>query len=495
MIVTPSQMKAAEEAAFRRCGDRIVTPAGLMDVAGLGIAKCLRQFFPDPGTIIFFCGKGHNGGDALVAARHLSDWGWKIIIRLAFPLEEMVPLTRFHLESLPAASVVEKLPEKITGLIVLMDGLLGTGSSGAPSGVIAERIAEMNNSRRMYGGHSIAIDLPSGLDGLKGNIFCPCVQADFTIALGYVKTGLLSDSATAVVGRLALIPLPDVPCDEGEIAEVLTSELLRPSLPIRNFDSYKGSYGRIGILAGSCGFLGAARLCSAAAVHAGGGLVTLYTLTENYELLASLCIPEVMVQKIDSYLDLLSTKNDVLAIGPGLGELYHKELRTLVGELSIPCVLDADALNASSQDISILKRCSGSRLLTPHPGEMERLFAAQGRTRRAWAEKFTSEYPVTLLLKGARTLITEQGKFTLFNTTGNPGMGTGGMGDVLTGVCAALIGSGLELREAAMLGAWLSGRAAEIAVFNRNQSQESLTATSVINNLGVACDSLRMGDF
>jgi NAD(P)H-hydrate epimerase len=198
-----------------------------------------------------------------------------------------------------------------------------------------------------------------------------------------------------------------------------------------------------------------------------------------------------MVRKVGSYAEVLEERNDVLALGPGLGRDHDADLLRIVEEASLPCVVDADALNAVSSNLSILQRAYGPRLLTPHPGEMERLDPQSGRSRREWALSFTAAHPVTLLLRGARTIISERGHPLSLNSTGNPGMGSGGMGDVLTGVCAALIGAGRSPREAAILGAWLCGRAAEIAVFRGTESQESLSASSVIHFLGLACRSLR----
>ena len=491
MIVTAHQMKIAEEMAFHRGS----TPSALMEVAGEGIAATIRQFFPTPGTVVVFCGKGHNGGDALVVARHLALKGWCILLRLADPFDELASLTRIQLSALPEAECVEAPPNNIGEPLLLLDGLLGTGSTGAPRGMTADLIREMNQLRNRSGGFTVAVDLPSGLDATTGEVFEACVRADLTVTIGAVKTGLLADQATFVVGRLALVPLFGVSFNDGDSAEVATADFLRPLLPIRNFDTHKGTYGRIGILAGSRGTLGAARLSSAAAVHAGGGLVTLYALPDCYELLASLCVSEVMVKPIDSYREVLGGQHDVLAIGPGLGREHEDDILALMGEAPFPCVIDADALNAVSTDLSVLFQCAGSRLLTPHPGEMERLFPRAGRTRREWAIDFVGRYPVTLLLKGARTIVAQPGSNLTFNTTGNPGMGSGGMGDVLTGVCAALIGGGHSLRDTAILGAWLCGRAAEIAIFKGNDSQESLSATSVIDHLGMAFRSLRNGDY
>ena len=155
-------------------------------------------------------------------------------------------------------------------------------------------------------------------------------------------------------------------------------------------------------------------------------------------------------------------------------------------------VVDAEALNLVSKDTSLLTRCAGKRLLTPHPGEMARLFPESKKlTRRETAQKVTEQFPVTLLLKGSRTIIAEKGKPFSYNTTGNPGMATGGMGDVLTGVCAALIGQGLTCYDAARTGAWLCGRAAELAIYNGPRSEESLAATDVLSHLGAAFKQLR----
>jgi len=490
MLVTASQMKAAEEMAFRSGA----TPGGLMEIAGEGIAGCIREFFPNPGTVAVFCGKGHNGGDALVAAWHLASAGWRVLVRLAADPADLAPLTGEHLARLPRESVVTELPET-QGLLVLLDGLLGIGSSGKPRGKIAELIVEMNRWRREHGGFTVAVDLPSGLEASTGEIADPCVQADLTVTLGAVKSGLVADGATAKVGRLALVRLPGVTFSEGDPAEVPTASGLRELLPVRDFDSFKGTYGRIGILAGSPGFLGAARLCSSAAVHAGGGLVTLYALPEFHDLLATSCIPEVMVRKVGSYAEVLEERNDVLALGPGLGRDHDEDLLRIVEEALVPCVVDADALNAVATSLSALGPARAPRLLTPHPGEMERLSPRNGMTRRVWASDFTDRHPVTLLLKGARTIIAERGHPLSFNSTGNPGMGSGGMGDVLTGVCAALIGAGHSPRAAAILGAWLCGRSAEIALAVGLVSQESLSASKVIDHLGQAFGSLRAGVF
>jgi len=489
-------MKLAEEKLFQS-GE---TPEHLMKIAGEGIADVIRQFFPSSSTILVYCGKGHNGGDALVAAHSLEASGWRILLRMGAANEELSPLTRRQFDSLNSRKNVQVItsPFASCGATVVLDGLLGIGATGVPSGLTAELIEEMNRYRGECGAFTAAVDLPSGIDVDSGECFSPCVQADLTVTIGAVKSCLLADSATMAVGRIALVNFPNfdlLRCDEGDPAEVMTSVDLRRLLPVRNFDTFKGNYGRIGVLAGSIGYFGAAKLASTAAVHAGAGLVTLYAMPDTYPYLSSMSIPEVMVKPIASYKDVIKEKLDALAIGPGLGKQYIQELRSIFRDAPMPCVVDADALNALATNHSIQARCLGPRLLTPHPGEFERLYPCSGRTRREWGTQFAQEHNMTLLLKGARTLITERGAPPVFNTTGNPGMATGGMGDVLSGVCAAILGNGRSLREAAMLGAWLCARAGEIAIFTNSDSQESLSATSVINHLGAACTSLRRGDY
>ncbi|MFZ4778991.1 MAG: NAD(P)H-hydrate dehydratase [Terrimicrobiaceae bacterium] len=206
-------------------------------------------------------------------------------------------------------------------------------------------------------------------------------------------------------------------------------------------------------------------------------------------------IPEVMVREVESYDEVLQTHWDSLAIGPGLSTRSATEVLALVQSAACPCVVDADALNIVSKSLEVLGHCAGPRLLTPHPGEMERLFPCQGRSRLQWMRDFMRQYPVTLLLKGARTITGQGGGPAAYNTTGNPGMASGGMGDVLTGVTAALLAQGLDTFHAAITGAWICGRSAEIALSSGGESQESLRASHVLKNAGQAFKGLRAGDF
>jgi NAD(P)H-hydrate epimerase len=280
---------------------------------------------------------------------------------------------------------------------------------------------------------------------------------------------------------------------DADTAEVLQSTDLRSLIPPRGFDTHKGQCGRVAVVAGSQKYPGAARLCSTAAVKAGAGLVTLFVPPDIAPVLSSSVIPEVMVSPVADLREILHQKFDAVAIGPGIGRERDEMVRAFIAECPVPCVIDADALNAISPDPSCLKNNPAPRLLTPHPLEMERLFPQNSLIRRQWLEDFVAEYPVTLLLKGARTLIGECGAPPAYNTTGHPGMATGGMGDVLTGVAAALLAQGKSPLQSAKLAAWLCGHAAELAIRDGHASQESLTASDIITHLGPAFTNLRAG--
>ena len=478
MILSAAQMVEAERLAF----EAGATAEALMEIAGREAARLVRQFHPTPGRCMVFFGKGHNGGDALVAARHLAEAGWSLELQKIFSDEELSPLTRKQLDR------IWRTRTDSSGHLVVLDGLLGIGTSGEPRIPIDSAIHRINALHGSEAAWVLALDLPSGL-GTKTS-----VQADATVAMGFAKTDLLADGATQFVGRLAVISLSGVRAPSGaDEAEILASNDLRSLLPPRDFDTHKGQCGRVAVIAGSQKYPGAARLCSAAAVKAGAGLVTLFVPSDIAPVLSGAVIPEVMVGPVADLREILDQKFDAVAIGPGLGRERDEMVRAFLSECPVPCVIDADALNAISTDPTFLKNNPAPRLLTPHPLEMERLFPRNSRARREWMEAFVNDYPVTLLLKGARTLIGERGAPPAYNTTGHPGMATGGMGDVLTGIAAALLAQGKSPLESAKLAAWLCGHAAELALRDSHASQESLTASDVLTHLGPAFIDLRAG--
>jgi NAD(P)H-hydrate epimerase len=491
MIVTCAEMKSAEERAFAAG----VAAEALMEEAGRRIAEAVCQFVPSAGRCVVFFGKGHNGGDALVGVRHLARMGWAIELRPVFPREDWAELTlRKHSELLAISP-----SDCGTGRPnVVLDGLLGIGAGGALREPVRSAAREINRLRTEENALVFAIDIPTGLDGDSGEADPDAVIADFTLTIGCAKAGLLADTATDFVGRLAVLPLADLNrhFSQAASATVATSATLAPLLPRRRFDLHKGGCGRVGIVAGSPGMTGAAVMAAEACVHAGAGLVTLHVSREAQPLIVSRVAPEVMVRAVDSYLDVLEASHDVLAIGPGLGTVWRDEILALIERVQQPTIIDADGLNALASRVEMLAHCAGPRLLTPHPGEMARLAPAGVRwKRREVVENFAARFPITLLLKGARTLVGERNHPLSYNTTGTPGMASGGMGDVLTGVLAALAAQGLTLFDAARTGAWLCGRAAEITITRAGESEESLSATHVIARLGEAFRDMRGGCF
>ncbi len=488
-VLSSAQMQAAEQAVLAR-GVSIET---LMDQAGAGVARAVRQFFPKAGRCLVFAGKGHNGGDALVAAEQLHRIGWKIDLRLPFPEENCSELTQKKLKSLQEATrnstdTVDRAPHTI-----ILDGLLGTGAKSFLREPIRSAAREINRLRREDNAFVFAVDLPTGLDADSGeNDPEDSVIADFTVTIGFVKHGLIVDSALNFVGRIEIVPLPGLWPDTTAPNELVAAPYSFGSiLARRKFDVYKNQFGRIGVVAGSKGFAGAAIMTTEGALRAGAGLVEVFVPDEIYEIVAGAAPIEAMVKPVRRYRDLLEEKVDVWALGPGLGKSRAPEILNLIENAQQPMIVDADGLNIVADKVDVLRSCGGPRLLTPHPGEMGRLMEVGKMARAGIARNFCDRFPITLLLKGSRTIVCERGKPISYNTTGNPGMATGGMGDVLTGVCAGLAGRALSLYDCGRMGAWACGRAAELAVFQKGESEESLLASNVLANLGGAFNELR----
>src|SRR6266699_3334417 len=441
-------MRAAEEAAFASG----VEVEALMDKAGAGVARAITKFFPYPGACIVYAGKGHNAGDALVAAECLRRRGWKIEIRLAFKEGDCGELMRKKLESLRKTSESrheDPADEPCAGSAchaIILDGLLGWGSKPPLRKPVRTACRDLNQLRQEKNAYVFAVDLPTGIDGNSGKTDRDGVVADFTVTIGFAKPGLVADGALNFVGRLEVAPLDELrPPEKKENEIVACAPALRELLRRRKYDAYKNQFGRIGIVAGSKGFTGAAIMCSLGALRAGAGLVEVFVPEEIYELVAAAAPPEAMVKPVKSYRNLLKEKIDVWALGPGLGKSRADEILELI----------------------------------------------EKATRATTATKFCRRFPVTLLLKGSRTIVAERDHPLSYNTTGNPGMATGGMGDILTGVCAGLVGQRLSLYDAARLGAWVCGRAAEIAIFNDGQSEQSLLPRDVLDHLGDAFNEVR----
>ena len=511
MIVTPAEMRAVEEAVF--AGG--VTAETLMDAVGKRIADHLREIVPSSGaTLLIYAGKGNNAGDAFVVAKAAGPL--EVGLRLAQDDPAAFgELARKKLDALPPADFPRltaneaRASRNLAGRLFVIDGLLGIGAKGELRDPIRNAAREINELRRTRGAYVLSIDAPTGLDAETGAADPDAVIADETFTVGFPKTGLLTDRAANFVGRLRVIELPEFADgakqapDAGARGTVTTASSLAGLLPQRPHESNKGMYGRVGILAGSVGATGAAVMCAHACARAGAGLITLLAHPDIYPVVAAAASPEIMVKPLPSPTDVLEMDFDVLALGPGLGKQGGDKVRALIERWPKPMIVDADGLNALSEDVGLLKCAAGPRLLTPHPGEMKRLLkgdaVARGgvfndhASRAEIVRGFTERYPVTLLLKGARTLVGEKGRPLVYNSTGNAGMATGGMGDVLTGICAGLAGQKLTLFDAARLGAWLHGRAADRCVCQGNESEESLLPTDLFKQLGAVFRELRAG--
>lgn len=487
MLVTCSAMAGAEREFF---ADR--DPEPWMDEAGRLCAAAILDLVPEPANAALYCGKGNNGGDALVVGRWLKRSGWEVELNLSDGPDGLSPLARKKLAEFEAEEDLHDVSPGGARPLVLIDGLVGIGAKGGLRGGVRELAAALNVRRAREFATVFAIDLPSGFDADTGLAGPDAVIADNTLTITAAKTGFAMDGAERHVGRLVEIPL-DIPVTGGdETRRFLFPSNLRPRLPRRGFDLHKGGAGRVVITAGSPGYTGAAVLSALGASRGGAGLVTLCVPEEIHPIVATKAPPEVMVRSFRSFEEVAGLPADCHAVGPGLGLDPDDSLGPFLASVEVPVVVDADALNYLSRNPSLLTSLPPNRLLTPHPGEMARLApGAHPAARSELARTFADHNNLTLLLKGARTLVASPGRPLEFNTTGHPGMASGGMGDVLTGLCAALVAQGQDLHDAACTGSWLLGRAAELARRDLRLAAESISAVMVAEHLGSALRALQ----
>lgn len=475
--VSVAEMRGIEKRAM----DAGVTEGELMARAGEALGNALGRAFPETGTAVAYLGKGHNAGDALIALRVLAEsFGWRVAVRAAYPVEEWAALTKAQLRGL---ALVESVHAEPTALL-LLDGLLGIGAKGAPRGAIAGLIGEMDVLRRTRGALVAAVDNPTGVDPDSGEIFPGAVTADATFMIAAAKRGLLLGKAANATGALHLVPVAGLEAEGAGKMELISPQTMDFGKSPRPFVFHKGMAGRVAIVAGSPHFTGAALISALGAIRGGGGLVTLYAPSAACDAIRSRLPLEAMLSPCDDPSSLLSVKCDAMVVGPGLGEMdaaYAARLAELIANTRVPTVIDADAL-AVLAERGI--KPGTLHLLTPHPGEFARLapeLAALPREDAARA--FVSGTAVTLLLKGARTLIARDAQTLRVNPTGTPAMSNGGQGDLLSGLLGALLAGGMETFDAAALGAWLCGRAAEISV---SENGSPVTATDTGDYLVVA---------
>jgi len=315
-----------------------------------------------------------------------------------------------------------------------------------------------------------------------------------TLAVGFAKEVLCHEALSAWVGRLEVVPWSEEKAESAP-RQVLVGHELATLLPRRNALANKGDFGRLAIVAGSAGFTGAPVLCAQAALAMGTGLLSVVTRPDANAVVAAKAPPEAMVSDWpDKGETPAVVKNaSTIVLGPGLG-VDAKTTKMLRAVLAVGCpvLIDADGLNALALKLDLLGEAKGPVLLTPHPGEMARLIGCKFKPseREAVARAFTDRYDVTLVLKGTRTLVTARGHAMFINTTGNSGLSTGGSGDTLSGFIGALLAQGLAPLNAARLGVWLHGHAADLVLAERG-CEEGLTPTMLSAHLGTALVSLR----
>lgn len=505
-VVTAKEMQELDRRAEAEYG---VSSLILMENAGAGAVREMERYFPAlyRSRIAVVCGKGNNGGDGFVVARHLANRGASVQVLLLGKKDELkgdaaVNLGIAQKAGIPLAEVVtvrdlQGRRESLVTSDLIVDAILGTGLTGPARGIAAEAIQLVNKLGRPV----IALDLPSGLGSDDGRITEPCIRAELTLTFALPKRSLLLYPAARCAGevRVVDIGIPHVLLTDPKLpVNVIEAEGVRAALPPRDPDAHKGTYGHVLVLAGSPGKTGAAALTSLGALRMGAGLVTL-ALPEGLNDLMEVKLTEVMTVGLpetedrtvafearDALGGLMEGKR-VLALGPGLST--HPEIARLVAALvqsaKIPLVIDADGITALARQPEVLSKASVPVILTPHPGELSRLLMVPKEEviemRIPIAQKVTSTYNVYLVLKGARTLIAEPGGAVHINPTGNPGMATGGVGDVLTGVIAGLLSQGLTPALAAVVGVYLHGLAGDLAC--QQIGPEAMTATDLLEKL------------
>ena len=504
-VATANQMKKIDAIAS---SSYEISGLELMENAGTEIVKTLKIRFHDFSRkkVLIFCGKGNNGGDGLVVARQLFKMNIQVSI---FLLEKQINLKKgaainAELAFKHGIDVIELgeanlhlLEPQLEDCDMVIDALFGTGLTRPVSGVYKQTIDKINQSKK----NVTAIDIPSGLDSDTGMLMGDFIKADLTLALALFKHSHLLFPAAELMGEIELIDIGIPPeLIESEEIEIQVAEEsdLQAWFPQRSTDTHKGDYGHVLVIAGSQGKAGAAGLTALAALRMGCGLVTL-ALPESCQKAFELYPLEVMTvpaPETDVGTFALSAKNVLLnlsrgmsavAIGPGLSTDPEtvQLLKELLPIIDCPLIIDADALNCLAHSPTTISQLKTEAILTPHPKEMSRLMGIETpkilENRIEFSRKFAHDHSVTIVLKGAATVISQPNGLTTINPTGNPGMATAGSGDVLTGIIASLVAQGFSTPKAAIAGTYLHGLSGDI--FAQKESQASLIAGDLLRTL------------
>jgi len=485
-------MRLATAEQMREMDRRTVEEYGLpglvlMENAGRAVADAAWDLLPEEGgRVLILAGKGNNGGDGFVAARHLAAVGVEVAVMLFARLSDLAgdaAINAHYAEKSGLVIIEEPDDQTVIGALeladVIVDGLLGTGLLGEVRGRMREVIELLEYATAPI----VAIDIPSGLDADTGKVLGAAVEAEVTCTFGLAKPGLVQYPGKAYVGELRVVDIQLPPALLADPA--FETYLIEPAdclamLPSRPPDAHKGDTGHVLVIGGAPGFAGAPSMTGVAAARAGAGLVTVAAPAPLQPLLATK-LTEVMTLglpaddagalapgALDTLRDWLG-RVDAVALGPGLSRQGQvaELVAALVRETPVPLVVDADGLNALAAQPRVLHERQAPTILTPHPGEMSRLLdmsleEIQG-DRLGIARDAAERFNAIVVLKGAATVIADPAGEAWISPFANPGMASGGMGDVLTGVIAALLAGGADPLSAAVAGVYLHGLAGEVA--------------------------------
>ena len=503
-ITTAAEMREIDRASTEKFGVPSLT---LMENAGSAVAQFILERFKTAERIAVVCGKGNNGGDGLVAVRKLHRAGRVVEVLLLVSPSELKGDAATMFEQLPVRPIVVQTVQELQAesarslenCDVIVDAVLGTGFKPPVEGLYAEAIAAMNSSGKAI----VAVDIPSGADS---DAMTPqsgegIVRADAIVTFTAPRPAHVFGELTRGPVLVAPIGSPDAAIESKLKLEVTTAHDLAEFLAPRPMDSNKGLYGHVLIVGGSLGKSGAAAMAGMAALRAGVGLVTVATAKSSLPNVAGFAaelmtepLPEtdtggIGVASVKSgELQQLASTMTVVAIGPGIGrhpetvEFVHEAVRTL----KCPLVIDADGLNAFDGKTALLDGSQRALVLTPHPGEMGRLAGISTKAVQAdrlnVARTFAREHRLVLVLKGNLTIITLPDGTAWVNPTGNPGMATGGTGDILTGMTAGILGQmPNDAARAAVVAVYLHGLAGNVAA--ETMGEHSLVATDLLSGL------------
>lgn len=501
-------MKVIDERAMI---ERRTSGITLMESAGRAVVEAITLRFGDVcgHEFVVFCGRGNNGGDGLVATRLLAACGAHVTCLLLGSPAELKGETRVHYDRLTASAIpvrtittADEVVAVLASHPVVVDAIIGTGLSRAPRGVVADVIAVLRGARCSV----VSVDVPSGVDSDTGGVAGLAVRAELTVTMGLEKVGLHLYPGRALAGAISVADI-GIPTDllSGGDTFLLDDARVHSIMPVRAPDGHKGTFGAALLVAGSRGFSGAACLAGAAAVRSGCGLVRLAVprcicgIVESRVLEATKApMPETAdetlgLAALDGLLELAGSV-DAVGIGPGIGT--SPETRELVLELlprlMRPVLVDADGLNNLAGRLDVLGLVRAPVVLTPHPGEFARLSGLSveqvNSDRVATSREFARRHRVTLVLKGASTVVAGPDGRVVVNPTGNSGLGSGGTGDVLSGLLVGLLAQDVEPFDAAAAAVFLHGRAGDIAA--EHLTEYCLTASDVIDYLPAAFRSV-----